>query len=95
MKIIILIRLGFNVALTHHIMSYRDSETKAIMRNQKGTERGKRWEKTEKALKKKRKKQLFFVWSLAYKLSDLGGPTMNTKVPAGVACKIVETHIFY
>ncbi len=38
---------------------------------------------------KKEKKQLIFVWSLAYNLSDLSGPTRNIKVPADLACKII------
>ena len=40
----------------------------------------------------KKEKQLIFVWSLAYNLSGLGGPTRNMKVPADLACKIIETH---
>ena len=35
---------------------------------------------------------MFFVWSLAYNLSDIGGRTGNIIVPAGVACKITERH---
>ena len=41
---------------------------------------------------KKGKKQFIFVWSLAYNLSTLSGPTRNMKVPADLACNINETH---
>ena len=40
----------------------------------------------------KGKKQLIFVWSIVYNLSDLSGPTRNMKVPADIACKINKTH---
>ena len=41
---------------------------------------------------KKGKKQLIFVCSPAYNLSDLSDSTRNMKVPADIACKISETH---
>ena len=31
------------------------------------------------------------AWSLAYNLSNLSGPTINMKVPVGIARKIIET----
>ena len=55
------------------------------------TGRGQRQQKIN--ITKREKKQLIFVWSLAYNLSDLSGPTTRQmKVPAELACKINETH---
>ena len=41
----------------------------------------------------KTKKQLFFVRSLVYNMSDLSCATGNIKVSAGIVCKIVEALI--
>ena len=64
--------------------------------NRKGNREGETTGRGQRQLKinitKKEKKQLIFVWSLAYNLSDLSGPTRNMKVPADLACKIIETH---
>ncbi len=83
-----IIRLGLNVALTHQNRSYRDSETKG---NRKGNREGETTGRGQRQLKintpKKEKKQLIFVWSLAYNLSDLSGPTRNMKVPDDLACR--------
>ena len=32
------------------------------------------------------------VWPLSYGLSGLGDPTRNIKVPAGIACRVIEAH---
>ena len=88
--------MGLNVALTRQNRSYRDSETKENAEAQKRKQRGGATGRGQRQLKinttKKGKKQLIFVWSLAYNLSDLSGPTRNMKVPADIACKIIETH---
>ena len=34
-----------------------------------------------------------FVWSLAYNMSELSGPTRNMKILVGIPCKIIETHM--
>ena len=93
-----IIRLGLNVALTDQIRSYY--ETKGTMHTwwtKKGRGKGNDMKSTattkNKPIKlKKEKQQLILVWSLAYNLSDLSGPTRNMHVPDVVAYKIIETH---
>ena len=53
---------------------------------------GKRQRQLNINITKKEKKQLIFVWSLSYNMSDLSGPTTNKNVTANLACKIIETH---
>ena len=83
--------------LTHQIRSYRDSKNKEIKdKSEKEAERGsnfigrRQWQL--KIQIKKEKNQLLFVWSLSYNLSDFSSFTMNIKVPAIIAYKIIETH---
>ena len=72
----------------------------AIPRKTKSHRKGRReWETTGRGQRqlqintnKKGKKQLIFVWPLAYKLSDLSGPTRNMNVSVDLACKNNETH---
>ena len=92
--------MGLNVVLTHQNRSYRDSETKENVycrgTEKDGSREGETTGRGQQQLKinttKKEKKQLIFVWFLAYNLSDLSGPTRNMKVPSDIACKINETH---
>ena len=83
MLIIITIIYHINVALTHHIKSYHDSEAKENMRDQKMIA----WErepigqmKINKT--KQEKKQLLFVWFLPNNLSNTSGPPRNKLLPA-------------
>ena len=87
--------LGLNVALTHQKRSYRDRETTEYVEAQKRKQRlgnDRKRTATTKNITKRGKKHLIFVWSLAYNLSDLSGPTRNMKVQADLACQIIETH---
>ena len=79
--------MELNVVLTHIIRSYRDSNTKENVDTQKRKPRGgndrKRAATTKiKNTTKKGKKPLICVWSLAYILSDLRGPTSNMEMLA-------------
>ena len=87
--------MGGRVTLIHQNRSYRDRETKGKVEEYEWKQRG-RWGWGEQQLKinitKKEKKQLIFVWSLAYNLSNLSGPTRNIKVPVNLACQTNKTH---
>ena len=63
------------------------------MKKKKTEMEAKDWETVQLKINKtkKEKKQLLFVMCMTYNLSDLNGPTRNMKVPAGIACKIIET----
>ena len=81
---VIIIKLGLNVALTQQIVSYCDS-IKEKEEREGATIR------IDSDTKLKRK-QLLFVWSLAYNMSNLSDPFRNMRYPVGLACKIIKTH---
>ena len=76
--IIIIIRLGLNVALTHQHRSLSRRWNKGKRRHRKGSREVETTRRGQRKLKinttKKEKKQLIFVSFLAYNLSDLSGP---------------------
>ena len=86
------------VALTHQIMSFCDSKPKGKYEKPEHEAREEKLPRNRTATTKNtplppKKKQLLFVWPLAYNLFQFRcWPTRNMKVPVGIACKIIQRH---
>ena len=88
------IRLGIDIALTHHTPEQRNhrkcEKLERIKEAREGETKGRGQQQLKINKTKKEKKQLLFVWTLTYNLSNFSGSTRNMKVPASIACKIIE-----